>query len=293
VVARLALLRQATVRVVEAVHAWRGGLTAPAPLVCSPDVAATGAPPLHVYFQHSMGVLGPGDANGRDESSHVKSCQIDETNYMRQVLHDVHALGQLSSRMSSLLQGAPTRLERRRLWRAKQTLDLEAFTERRYHQHMYAHVQAQEEQGRGAGGPEPVHAPTAETSADHSAAGEAVAVADKAAAAGEAAVAAAGEGAAAGEAAGEAVAAGEGSAQPTPPAGQVYDDLHVSMHTGGIRDDLRRPTLRWRPVRVSELRQVAGEGREAERTGLFRPVADEDSGLVHALLELRGDPGAL
>ena len=112
VISTVALLRQATVRVVEAVHAWRGGLTTPAPFLW-PTGGASGA-------------AGSDGAPGRRATT---------SNYLQLVLSDTDDLGSMSMRMASLLREAPSRLDRKRLWRAKQTIDLEAFTMRRFHTH--------------------------------------------------------------------------------------------------------------------------------------------------------------
>ena len=44
---------------------------------------------------------------------------------------DLDGLAEISGRMPSVLHEAPSRLDRKRLWRARQAIDLEALTEQR------------------------------------------------------------------------------------------------------------------------------------------------------------------
>ena len=52
-------------------------------------------------------------------------------NYVRHMATDLEGITELSTRMPAVLHDAPTRLDRRRLWRARQAIDLEPLTERR------------------------------------------------------------------------------------------------------------------------------------------------------------------
>ena len=55
-------------------------------------------------------------------------------NYLRHMATDLDGLAEISSRMPSVLHEAPARLDRRRLWRARQAIDLEPITELRARQ---------------------------------------------------------------------------------------------------------------------------------------------------------------
>ena len=97
----VSLLRQATVRVVEAIVAWRGGLTSQAP------------------FRAALDADGAGGVGGSTP------------NYMRHMATDLDGMTDLSAEMPAVLHEVPSRLDRRRLWRVRQAIDLEPQTEQR------------------------------------------------------------------------------------------------------------------------------------------------------------------
>ena len=94
----VSLLRQATVQVAEAIVEWRGGLQ--------------GAPP----FAYA-------DAEGGGAAA--------APNYLLRMAHDLDDLAQLSPEVAAVLRDAPSRLDRRRLWRTRQVIDLEPATQQR------------------------------------------------------------------------------------------------------------------------------------------------------------------
>lgn len=118
IVSTVALLRQATVRVTEAVVAWRGGLTSQAPFG-APNTAGPTAAPHH------------GDDASGDEGEEPASPAAGPQNYVLHMASDLDDVTQLSVEMPGVLHEAPARLDRRRLWRARQVIDLEAQTEQR------------------------------------------------------------------------------------------------------------------------------------------------------------------
>ena len=109
IVSTVALLRQATVRVVEAVVAWRGGLTSQAPFAAPLDNSGN---------RSSLG----GGGGGRG---------IWTPNYLLHMATDLDDITELSAEMPGVLHEAPSRLDRRRLWRARQAIDLEPQTTQR------------------------------------------------------------------------------------------------------------------------------------------------------------------
>jgi hypothetical protein len=111
IVSTVALLRQATVRVVEAVLAWRGGLVSQALFAVALDAG-----------RQPTGVEMGGEADVREQCT---------PNYVLRMATDLDGITELSSEMPSVLHEAPSRLDRRRLWRARQAIDLELQTEQR------------------------------------------------------------------------------------------------------------------------------------------------------------------
>ena len=110
IVSTVALLRQATVRVTEAVLAWRGGITFPAPFPA----------PLPPQRDVAEALL---EEEGAEPPVPV--------NYVARMATDLDDITTLSAEMPGVLREAPSRLNRRRLWRARQLIDLELQTEQR------------------------------------------------------------------------------------------------------------------------------------------------------------------
>ena len=53
------------------------------------------------------------------------------SNYLMHMVTDLDGITELSSEIATVLREAPSRLDRRRLWRTRQVLDLEILTEQR------------------------------------------------------------------------------------------------------------------------------------------------------------------
>ena len=125
VVSTVALLRQATVRVVEAVVAWRGGLTSQAPFASPLGTPMPESPAMRASassFASADSLAPPASEHGEEEAV---------SNYLIHMVTDLDGITELSSEIATVLREAPSRLDRRRLWRTRQVLDLEILTEQR------------------------------------------------------------------------------------------------------------------------------------------------------------------
>ena len=147
VVSTVALLRQATVRVVEAVSTWRGGLTTPAPVVlpariaargggapAAPGRALEGAPSASGVMLSGLRYAAPSEVSLHAPSAAPLggNASLGLSNYMRQMATDLDGLADESAEMRRLLNSAPSRLDGRRLWRARQAISLEPHAQRRF-----------------------------------------------------------------------------------------------------------------------------------------------------------------
>ena len=108
IVSTVALLRQATVRVVEAVVAWRGGLTSQAPFAAPLDNSGNRSSWWWWWWKRHLDAELPATHGDRSRRHY-----------------------ELSAEMPGVLHEAPSRLDRRRLWRARRAIDLEPQTTQR------------------------------------------------------------------------------------------------------------------------------------------------------------------
>ena len=163
VMSSVSLLRQATVKVVEAVTTWRAGLSTPVPVLwpvaiaarmtphhAANDSAASNVPravmlttamttAMNTAMNAAMSDKGAGGGRANEGSVHVARHATPTppraavtSNYMRQMATDLDGLADESPEIRRLLNSAPSRLDSRRLWRARQTIGLEPHAELRF-----------------------------------------------------------------------------------------------------------------------------------------------------------------